>query len=222
VSTATVTRIGQLPRVNLLPPEILEGRRFRQVQYGLGGALLVALAIVALLYSMAAGSQGRAQQKVDKAKATNVSLQRDLSRYDSVKAVYTQVATREGMLTQAAGSEVQWSQYLNDLSLSVPDNVWITAFTATQTPPAAAAKPAAGAAAADPGIGTVTFTGTAFAHDDVATWLESLAKVKGYTNSYVTTSTKSLIGSREVVNYTSSVTVTKEAYSGRYAKPAGN
>ena len=60
-----------------------------------------------------------------------------------------------------------------------------------------------------------------FAHDDVAAWLESLAKEKGYTNPYFSSSTKAAIGSRPVVNFTSTVTVTKDAYSGRYSKPAG-
>lgn len=224
MTTPTLTRIGQLPKVNLLPPEILEVRRFRRVQAGLGGALLVALGIVALLFVLAVGSQGKAQDKVDKAKATNVSLQRDVAKYDNVKAVYAQVAAREAMLTQAMGAEVQWSRYLNDASVNVPDNVWVTAFTATQTPAtgAAAAKPTAGVAAADPGIGTVAFTGTAFEHDDVATWLESLTKAKGYANPYFSTSAKALVGSKDVVNFSSTVTVTKDAYSGRYAKPAGS
>ena len=227
MTTPTITRIGQLPGVNLLPPEILEVRRFRRVQYGLGAALLCALGIVALLFTVAAGSQAKAQQKVTNAKATQVSLQRDVARYDTVKAVYAEVATREAMLTQAMGAEVQWSHYLNDISLTVPANVWLTQLTATQTAAGAAGAPGTAGAAGtktagvDPGIGTVTFAGTAFAYDDVAVWLESLAKEKGYTNPYFSNSTKAAIGSRPVVNFTSTVTVTKDAYSGRYSKPAG-
>ncbi|MCU1589867.1 MAG: hypothetical protein JWP11_1123, partial [Frankiales bacterium] len=51
--------------------------------------------------------------------------------------------------------------------------------------------------------------------------LESLAKQKGYANPYFTNSTKALVGSRETVDFTSTVTMTSAALSGRYTKPIG-
>ena len=72
-----------------------------------------------------------------------------------------------------------------------------------------------------PGIGTVTFTGVGFKHDDVAVWLDSLAKQKGYVNPYFTSSTKALLGNRSTVNFTSTVTMTADALSGRYTTPQG-
>ncbi len=67
----------------------------------------------------------------------------------------------------------------------------------------------------------MTFTGVGFAHDDVAVWLESLAKQKGYANPYFANSTEALIGTRKVVNFTSTTTLTSAALSGRYTAPAG-
>ena len=71
------------------------------------------------------------------------------------------------------------------------------------------------------GIGTVTFVGVGFSHDDVAVWLESLAKQKGYKDPYFSNSTEALIGTRKTVNFTSTVTLTPEALSGAYTAPAG-
>jgi hypothetical protein len=82
--------------------------------------------------------------------------------------------------------------------------------------------PAGTVVAATPaGIGTVTFTGVGFSHDDVAVWLESLATQKGYANPYFSSSTETLLGTRKTVNFTSTATLTPAAYSGRYTKPAG-
>ncbi|MGH8938093.1 MAG: hypothetical protein ACRDV2_01960, partial [Actinomycetes bacterium] len=53
MTTLTTTRLATLPRVNLLPPEIEEQRRFRRVQAGLGGAVAVAVALVAAGFVMA-------------------------------------------------------------------------------------------------------------------------------------------------------------------------
>src|SRR5438270_13910164 len=125
------------------------------------------------------------------------------------------------MLTQAMGQEIRWSYYLTDLSLKVPDHVWLTNVTATETAGSASPTAAAATSIVPAGIGTVTFSGTAFSHDDVASWLDGLAKERGYTNAYFTNSTKAKIGERDVVNFSSSVTLTQAALSGRYSNVEG-
>lgn len=222
--TGQAVTLDSLPRVNLLPPEIAETRRFRRIQMGLGGAVLGAVGIVALLYVAASSSVTSAQEEVDSANATNASLQAETAKYRDVTAVYARAAAAEAMLTQAMGEEVRYSQFMNDLSLTVPEKVWLKNVTFAQTS-AAAPTTAAASAAASPfaaaGIGTVTFTGVGFSHDDVALWLESLASQKGYANPYFSSSVEALLGTRKTVNFTSTATLTPAAYSGRYSKPAG-
>ena len=209
------TGLVALPKVNLLPPEIAERARFRKVQAGLGGGLLAAVGVVALLYVGAVGSVNDAQAELDTATAQGAALRAETAKYADVKAVYARAAAAQAMLTQAMGEEVRYSQFLNDLSLTVPDNVWLKDVTFAQAPVPAAVG------ATEPGIGTVSFTGVGFSHDDVAVWLESLAKQKGYANPYFTNSTKAFVGSRATVNFTSTVTLTPAALSGRYTTPAG-
>ena len=86
------------------------------------------------------------------------------------------------------------------------------------------ALPISGAAAgtaAPAGIGTFTATGIGFSHDDVAVWLESIAGQKTYTNPYFSNSTEALLGTRKVVNFTSTASITSAALSNIYTKPAG-
>ncbi|MEX2289867.1 MAG: PilN domain-containing protein [Mycobacteriales bacterium] len=204
-----------LPKVNLLPPEIAEQARFRRIQLGLGAGVLAAVGAVALLYVGATGSLSDADAELATATATGTQLQAEKGKYADVTAVYARAAAAEAMLTQAMGEEVRYSQFLNDLSLSVPENVWVKNISFAQ----AAVPPALGST--EPGIGTVTFTGVGFKHDDVAVWLESLAKQKGYANPYFSNSTEALIGTRKTVNFTSTVTLTTDALSKRYTAPAG-
>jgi Tfp pilus assembly protein PilN len=119
------------------------------------------------------------------------------------------------MLTEAMGQEVRYSGFLSDLSLSVPENVWLKSLTFTQAPTTASVG------STEPGVGTVTVSGVGFSHDDVAVWLESLAGQKGYTNPYFSSSTETLIGSRTVVDFESTATLTSEALSREYTTPAG-
>ena len=209
------TGLVALPKVNLLPPEIAEAARFRKVQAGLAGGVLAAIGVVALLYVGASSSLSEANTELAASQATGTQLQAETAKYADVTAVYAQAAAAEAMLTQAMGEEVRYSQFLNDLSLTVPENVWVKNVTFAQ----AAVPPALGST--EPGIGTATFTGVGFKHDDVAVWLESLAKQQGYANPYFSNSTEGLIGTRKTVSFTSTVTMTPDALSQRYTAPAG-
>lgn len=209
------TGVVALPKVNLLPPEIAEAARFRKVQMGLGGGVLAAVGVVAMLYVGASGSLSEANTELQSSQATGTQLQAETAKYRDVTAVYAQAAAAEAMLTSAMGQEVRYSQFLNDLSLTVPENVWIKDVTFAQT------AVAPGVGATEPGIGTVTFNGVGFKHDDVAVWLESLAKQKGYADPYFSNSTEALVGTRTTVNFTSTVTLTSDALSKRYTAPAG-
>ena len=219
-STAALSRL-ELPRVNLLPPEIGERVRFRRIQYGLGLGVLGALGVVVLLVAVASSNVDAANQDVAASNSTATDLKQQTDSYAGVSAVYAKAATAKAQLTQAMGQEVRYSQLLNDMSLSVPENVWVTDITFAQTDGTGPATAAPTAVAGDPGIGSVTFSGTAFSHDDVAVWLDALAKQKGYANPYFTNSTEKLIGTRKAVGFDSTVTLTPAALSGRFTAPAG-
>ncbi|MBV9098922.1 MAG: PilN domain-containing protein [Frankiaceae bacterium] len=213
-------KTGSLAVVNLLPPEIYEAAKFRRLQFALAGCGVAAIAVVGLLTYQAHHGVTAAKAQLAQAQSQEASLTSQRTGLQSVQDVYNQVAAKNAMLTRAMGGEVRWSTYLSDISLRVPSNVWLTSITATETGATGAtgapATPASAAPVLQSGIGTVGFTGVAFSHDDVATWLDALAKEKGFTNVYFTSSTKGAIGPRPVVNFASQVVLTPAALSGRF------
>lgn len=219
--TLSTSQLAVLPRVNLLPPEIAEKRRARKIQAGLGAAVALSIVGVGAAYLMAHSSVTQAKQDYADAQAETARLQTQVSQYAGDESLRAQLSAEQAMLTTAMGNEIQWSRYLNDLTLRIPDNVWITQLTMAEQPPSGAGA-GSSAPAAGTGIGTVTVTGTAFTHDDVATWLDSLAREKGYANPYFSNSAESFIGTRRVVNFASTTVVTPDALSGRYTRPAGS
>ena len=217
--TTGVVAPATLPSVNLMPAEIAEAARFRRFQLAMGAAVVGAVVIVGALYVHGKSAVSSAQAQKTQAEAAQAAAQQELNGLQGVSDIYKQVADHEAMLTTAMGDEVDWSTYLSDLSLRIPDHVWLTNLALTQT---GAAPVATGTPTAPTGIATITFGGTAFSHDDVATWLDMLAKEKGFANAYFSNSTKGLIGKKPVVNFQSSVDVTDAAKSNRFTKPAGN
>ena len=228
MSTLTTTRLATLPRVNLLPPEIEEQRRFRKLQLGLGAGVVVALGAVGALTLLAIGQVGDAQDELEASKAQNTVLQAKANEYAEVPLVFAQVEAAEAQLSQAMGQEVRWSYFLNDLSLKTPSKVWLTKMTVTQNVDAASAAitapvPAAGSSQwAEAGLGSVVFEGHAIAHNDVAAWLDALAKQKGLTQPYFTKSEAELIDEQRVMTFDSQATITEDALSGRYTQKAGS
>jgi Tfp pilus assembly protein PilN len=211
-------KTGTLAVVNLLPPEIHEAAKFRRLQFALAGVGVAAVAVVGGLTYQAHHSVSAAKSQLAQAQAQQTSLQSQVTGIQSVSQVYTQVAAKQAMLTRAMGSEIRWSYYLTDLSLRVPSNVWLTNVTATESGPGAVGAPttAVPSPLVQSGIGTVQFSGVAFSHDDVASWLDALAKEKGFTQVYFSSSTKGLIGTRPVVNFVSQASLSAAALSGRY------
>jgi Tfp pilus assembly protein PilN len=216
-TSTTSTRTFDLPRVNLLPPEIFEKRQLQRAQAGLGVVALAAVVGVGLVYVNGGSAVTNAKSRLQTAQTTQAQLQGKINQLNYVTAEESQAQAAQDMLTQATGSEIPISTYLSDLSLLTPKNVWFTSITLTT-----AVAPGSLAAGAVPPatVGQITFSGQALAHNDVATWLDSAAKEDGFANPYFTSSTETLIpgtgaasgtASKTWVGFSSSVNLTSEA-----------
>jgi Tfp pilus assembly protein PilN len=230
MSTQTLIRSGTLPVVNLLPPEFGERRRLHTLKMGLGAGVIASLGVVITLFVLATAQVSTAQSDLDTTKAEGASLQAQAAKYSDVPAVIAKVDAAKLQRSQAMAPEIRWSFYLNDLSLRIPAKVWLNSVTATQT----AAAPAVAGAAAVPGIstypetgiGSVTFEGKAYKHNDVANWLEMLSHEKGWTQPYFTDSSEdgdlSASNGDPAVGFSSQVTITEDALSRRFEQKAGS
>jgi Tfp pilus assembly protein PilN len=222
----TATGLATLPRVNLLPPEIEQQRQFKKVQAGLGLGVAASVAIVGALFLAASSQVSGAQSDLDTQTAKSTLLQADAAKYSDVPAVYAQVDAAKSQLDQAMGKEIRWSRFLNDLSINTPSKVWLTNITATEvvdTPAVAtAAAPGTAATYGTPNIGTLTFEGKGYTHNDVAAWLKSLASEEGLADPFFTKSTQEKIGTEDSVAFTSQAVITEDLLSGRFSDKAGS
>ena len=223
MSTQTAVRTQALPRVNLLPPEIEERRRLQTLKVALGATVLGSVGVVAALYLVAAGQVSSAQSSLDQANAENTRLTQQVATYSDVPKTKAAVAAAQTQLSQAMGQEVRWSYFLNDLSLRLPANVWLTRLTITQNVDGSPSAPSgSGTPLFNPGLGTVQADGNALAQVDVAAWLETLAREKGLNQAFFSKSDLAPIGNQQVVQFSSRANITPTALSGRYTTKAGS
>ena len=203
-----------LPRVDLLPPEIGQAARARQAKIAAGGVVaLVALGVAGVWY-VSSQATADAQTDLEAAQATGASLDAEIAQFAEVRQVTQQVADTRAQLALAMAPEVLWSTYLTDLSLTVPDQTWLTEMTVSRQVAEPAQPDGTGGSTA---LGVVQFLGGGDVHEDTAVWLESLSDQTGYANPYFTVSQLEEDG-RAHVTFDSTVTVTPAALSGRYTE----
>lgn len=223
MKTATVSTLATMPRVNLLPPEIAERQKVRQIQFGvIAGVAVVAVGVGALAVQ-SRGGVSKAKDELAAAQVKQASLQNQLNKLQYVTQTGELRDSAEATLTQATATEVHWSDYLADISVQIPPTVWVTQMTfAENVSPGSLPSPAA----APQQVGSVSIAATALsssqaqsAHNGVAAWLDAATKEKGFASPWFSNAQEAYIGSTKVSNFTSTVNLTSDALTKRCAQP---
>ena len=204
-------------RINLLPPEIKERQRARQRVVVVFLVGLIVLGALGLFYFLQIVRLGQVERDLADQQATNGALQQDIGELRQFDELEQEVQTNVTLLTDLLQDEVLWSGALRDISLVIPGTTWLTNLTGTST---AAVEGEAGASGTPTGLaGQITLGGMAFDHRSVALWLTRLEDVSGFANPWLSSSTKTLIGEREVVQFASSVDLSADVLSGFGGSP---
>lgn len=208
---------GEYPvaRVNLLPPEIIEGRRFKRAQGGMALAVVASVALVGGGYLLAQADTTRAQEELATEQALTAALQAEAAEFAEVPAILASVDRAETALDTAMATDIEWYRYLSQIGLSTPDSVWFRSMTFTALAP--------GALSSDPlapqdAVAEISTTGRALAYVDVAAWLDALDGVPGADYVSFTDATRDPeTGATPWIDFTATSKVGADAVSDRYA-----
>jgi Tfp pilus assembly protein PilN len=186
--------------VNLLPRDV-PVKSFaanRGVAFGgVGGAALVT-AVLATMVLGAGGAVSEKQAELDSLRAQIAAVPRPVEQDSGGDAqLAVEKGARVGALSLALNGRVAWDRVLRQVSLVLPEDVWLTTLSAN--------APAAAAAAGEEGAATATgFTlvGSTYSQDGVARFLSRLSVVPDLANVRLMSSQSTLVGRRELVQFT--------------------
>jgi Tfp pilus assembly protein PilN len=222
-TTPTGVRTATLPKVNLLPTEISEGARFRNLQAAMGLSVLLAAVVIGGLTYIAAGDASDAQDGLTTAQTAGTALQAEVHTYADVPEKYALVSAADAQRQQAMSQEIRYSFILNDISLRMPAGVWLTTLNISQpvdTP--GTTKGTWG----DSQLTSIKATGTALNLNDVAGWLTAMARGTNYIDPYLGTANSQAPpatgGSSSAWTFDSTLGITTKALSNRYTQKAGS
>lgn len=189
--------------VNLLPRD--EAKRSfeanRGVVFGGVGGAALATAVLASMMISAGGAASSKQQELDGVRAQIAAIPTvpviDTSKEDALAA---EKGARIGALSAALGGRIAWDRVLRQVSLVLPEDVWLTSLSASAASAAAAPAPdATQAAAAGSGF---TLTGATYSQNGVARFLSRLAVIPDLANVRLQSSQSQLVNERELVQFT--------------------
>ncbi|GAA2578163.1 hypothetical protein GCM10010399_04910 [Dactylosporangium fulvum] len=207
-ATARTFRILPIA-ADLLPLEISETRHVRRVRrFVVSGVVLVA-ALVLAWYGSAAYETGRAQQDLDSATDTTLSLTRQQNAYN--EQVKTRARSRQitNQLKVVLAQDLSWSALLTSLQQAAPKGVKITGVTGSLSADSGTRSPGGA-------IGLITLTGTAPTKAAVASYVDTLGGVEGIANPFPTDATQE----DDVVAFTVRMDITGAALGGRHTTPS--
>jgi Tfp pilus assembly protein PilN len=220
VSTARVDW-APVPRVNLLPPEIVQARSLGRVKKLLGASLVVVLASCAGGVAWAQAGVASAQDALDAAQARTTMLRTEQAKYAQVPRILGLIDSAAAAREQAMGQDVLWYGFLSDLSLTTPRGVELESLELSMD---GGTSTGTGDPLTPAGIGHVTFNGKAQHFPDVAAWLEAVGTVHGLDGSTLQTATRDPGTGGGApgggVTFTSTVQVTSKALTHRYDRKA--
>jgi len=199
-------------QVNLLPPDILQGQRYRRLTLTvlLAGAIILALIVVFFLIQV--GRVGSVNDKITAQKQTNANLQSQIDSLQKYDELQVQAQQAQSELDAAYAGEVSFSGMLMDLSRVIPSDAYLDTFTATITGPPAATT--GGTTTTTPLIGTMTTGGQAIGIDSLSIWLTRLELVQGWVNPWMPTITANA-AVPNAFTFTTSVDLTQDVETPR-------
>lgn len=212
-------------RVNLLPAQVAMREKVRRAKRAAAVMLGVAVALDGGLWVLAQMEAGKAKDELSAAQAEGAQTNAQMAQYSQVPTVFAAAELAQASLNAAMGNEVKWAFLLNQLSFSTPPGVTLQTIDGTvggsQTGQGGQGAQQ-GEGSANPAlptvssIGAMTFNGTADSYESVASWLDSLEKIKDYTYPFLTNATADDQGG---VTFDSTAQLTDKALSGRYGPP---
>jgi Tfp pilus assembly protein PilN len=181
--------------VNLLPREETK-RSFeakRGVVFGAVGGTALATAVLASMTMSAGGTVGSKQAELDSLRAQIAAIPvaptKDSTDDDALAA---EKGVRVGALSAALSGRVAWDRVLRQVSLVLPEDVWLTSLAAVAPTSAPTATGGSG----------FTLTGSTYSQNGVARFLSRLSVVPDLENVRLQSSQSQLLNERELVQFT--------------------
>lgn len=205
---------------DLLPEEVVSGRRSRRSRTWVAVAVLLAVVLLGVWYARALHNVDTNEAELRTATRTATDLQKEQAKHQKVVTVQNQTAAITKQLSALMSEDLPWAALLDRLrSAGDASGVTVDGINASlrqQNSGSADTLPSTSKAKA---IGSVTVAGSAPDKPTVARYVKNLSAVAGIANPYLTTATQATDGTW---SYSITVDITTDNECGRFTTTCRN
>jgi Tfp pilus assembly protein PilN len=169
----------------------------------LGGVLVTAL--IAGLFMMTSSSVSDRQSELDGLRAELAAIPPAPEAPTDSSGLETEKSARVALLGKALGARIAWDRILREISLVLPEDIWLESLTANAPDPNFTPTP--GKTEAPPG--GFTITGYSYSHDGVARLLARLSVLPQLNRPALGSSVVDTSKARDVVKFTITASLTQ-------------
>lgn len=117
-----------MTNINLLPPEIRQKRAAERRRLLMGALAILVLAAVAGVYVFAGMLAGMEANKLARLKEENAQALKDITEYEVFQKQKDELAAKQKVVSDAMAGSIPWYKLMNEISLIIPAEVWLTSF----------------------------------------------------------------------------------------------
>ena len=196
---------------DLTPPELINAREIQSLRKWLAAALVLLLVACAGGYVAASVRHSAADSALNRVQSQTTQLQAGVRTYAGVTQIQGDVTQIQAQIATLMGSDIDLVKLMGWFRSALPAPMTIGSEAITVTPNGGSTTSTSGLAT----IAAVTISGTGRALDNLAAYLENLAKIPGVVNVNPTTN----VVSAGIAHYTLSLNLTAVAFSHRFNVP---
>ena len=191
--------------VNLLPRDDQNRNKRKQNVPALISTALIVL-VTGLVGVMYLSAKGTAQSKASELEGARTELAMmpsvaDIQAKDAPRVkLKTEHDARVTALSSALTRRIAWDRILREISLVLPNDVWLRNMSASSPTPASGATPAVTPTGLPPTL--MTIEGSTYSHDAVARLLTRLSVIPDLKNIWLTKSELGVVAGRPIVSFT--------------------
>jgi|SRR5579859_1547701 len=203
---------------NLMPEEVIIGRRARKLRQQIFAGLGVLVVLLAAWYAYSILQTSNAKSSLASTNRTATDLQTQQLKFGPLLLAQQDSAAISARLTTLMRGDVQWATLLDGLRHTAPKGVNVGTISATLVSGSQGASSTGGGlgvlnSSGKGSIGTLTMSGSASDKASVAAYVEALPGVTGVAAAFP----ESVQGSGSSYTWTITAILTTDALGGRYS-----
>lgn len=209
-----------MTRIDLIPPELVEKHQARRIigMIAIGAGVIFAILIFVYIFTL--GRILVATDRVDQISAENKKVQVYITKLKPYSERKTILDDRKTIIDTIVTDQVLWSSVLNDISMVIPNDIWLKSVK-MDIAPILTAKTSASATSSATLKAPITIVGNAFNHAAVARWLVHLGEINQFRDVWLdyateqtlaataTTGTSAAAAPTTVIEFQTTVRLTK-------------